>query len=169
MRARHCYALAALVIAVDQATKTAVMRHLDYAVPVPLLPVLNFTLLHNTGAAFSMLAKAPGWQRWLFAGLAAVASVFIIVTIKRIEPAQRWLRAALALVLGGALGNLWDRLRFGYVVDFVDVYYGQWHFPAFNVADSAITVGAAMLIIHSLFFGDSTASPSRAPLGGVRL
>ena len=162
MRARYCYMVAALVIAADQASKLAVTRCLDYAEPVPLLPSLNFTLMHNTGAAFSMLAHAAGWQRWLFGGLAVLASLFIVMTLNRIEPAQRWLRTALALILGGALGNLVDRIRFGYVVDFIDFYYGDWHFAAFNVADSAITVGAAMLIVQSLFFGNSTSSPSRA-------
>ena len=162
MRARYCYALAALVIAVDQASKLAVTRSLNYGEPVPLVPSLNLTLMHNTGAAFSMLGQAGGWQRWLFAGLAVLASAFIIASFNRIEPAQRWLRTALALILGGALGNLWDRLRFGYVVDFIDFYVGDWHFAAFNVADSAITVGAVMLIVHSLFFDGGTSSPSRA-------
>ncbi|MBI4696284.1 MAG: lipoprotein signal peptidase [Gammaproteobacteria bacterium] len=162
MRARYCYALAAFVIAADQASKLAVTRNLSYGEPVPLLPSLNFTLMHNTGAAFSMLGNAAGWQRWLFAGLAVLASVFIIASFQRIEPTQRWLRTALALVLGGALGNLWDRLRFGYVVDFIDFYVGTWHFAAFNIADSAITVGAIMLIVHSLFLDDGASSQSRA-------
>jgi signal peptidase II len=162
VRARSCYALAAFVIAADQASKLAVTRSLNYGEPVPLLPSLNFTLMHNTGAAFSMLGDAAGWQRWLFAGLAVLASAFIIASFQRIEPTQRWLRTALALILGGALGNLWDRLRFGYVVDFIDFYVGTWHFAAFNVADSAITVGAIMLIVHSLFFDDGASSPSRA-------
>lgn len=162
MRTRACYVLAALVVAVDQASKFAVTRCLNYAEPLPLVPSLNFTLMHNTGAAFSMLHDAAGWQRWLFAALALFASAFIVSSFNRIAPSQRWLRTALALILGGALGNLWDRLRFGYVVDFIDFYIGDWHFAAFNVADSAITVGAAMLVVHSLFFGDGRSSPSRA-------
>jgi signal peptidase II len=118
--------------------------------PVELFPGLNFMLAYNTGAAFSFLAEAGGWQRWFFVVLALVVSIFIVLWIKRLTVAERWVAAGLALVLGGALGNVADRIIFGYVVDFIDVYYGQWHWPAFNVADSAITVGVVLLLIDGL-------------------
>lgn len=142
--------LTLLVIVLDQVTKALASAHLALYDPVALVPMLNLTLMHNTGAAFSLLSEAGGWQRWFFVVLAVAVSAGIAWWLVRLEPAHRWLAAALALILGGALGNLWDRVLYGYVVDFIDVYYGAWHFPAFNVADSAITVGAAMLIIDSL-------------------
>lgn len=142
--------LSALVIVLDQLSKLWASTALDYAEPVPLMPFLNLTLMHNSGAAFSFLSQAGGWQRWFFALVAIAVSAILIIWLKRLSPAQRWLAAALALVLGGALGNVFDRLYFGYVIDFIDVYYQAWHWPAFNVADSAIFVGALMLIIDSL-------------------
>jgi len=143
--------LTVLVIALDQATKFWASSALDFQQPLAVMPLFNLTLMHNYGAAFSFLAGAGGWQRWLFAVIALVISIAIIVWLRRLKAHQRWEAAALALVLGGALGNLWDRLTLGYVVDFVDVYYGPHHFPAFNVADSAITLGAALLVIDLLF------------------
>ncbi len=122
---------------------------LDLHQPVPVIPFLNLTLTHNTGAAFSFLSDAGGWQRWFFAGLTIVVSIIIVVWLTRLKPGQRWLPVSLSLVLGGALGNLWDRLVIGAVVDFIDVYYGTWHWPAFNLADSAICVGAVMLVVST--------------------
>ncbi len=122
---------------------------LDLHQPVPVIPFLNLTLTHNTGAAFSFLSDAGGWQRWFFAGLTIVVSIIIVVWLTRLKPGQRWLPVSLSLVLGGALGNLWDRLAIGAVVDFIDVYYGTWHWPAFNLADSAICVGAVMLVVST--------------------
>ena len=116
-----------------------------------MVPFVNLTLTHNTGAAFSLLHRAGGWQRWLFAALAVVVSIAIVIWLKRLPRNARWTAAGLALVLGGALGNLWDRLAHGYVVDFIDFYYGEWHWPAFNVADSAITLGAVMLVAEVVF------------------
>lgn len=144
--------LTVLIIAFDQWTKILAEGALQLHEPVPVAPLLNFMLAYNTGAAFSFLADAAGWQRWFFAALALGVSGLILVWLAR-EPAhQRWQSIALSLVLGGALGNLWDRLTnpSGAVVDFIDVYYRDWHWPAFNIADSAITVGAVMLVIAAL-------------------
>lgn len=142
--------VSALVIGLDQWTKHLASSGLELLRPVALLPSFNLTLMHNTGAAFSFLAHADGWQRWLFAAIAVSVCSVIVWWLKGLRPGQRWLAVALALILGGALGNLWDRLVLGYVIDFLDVYVGTWHWPAFNVADSAIFVGAAMLIIDAL-------------------
>ncbi|MDH3354833.1 MAG: signal peptidase II [Chromatiales bacterium] len=145
------------IIVFDQITKYLATDLLVYAKPVAVLPFFNFTLLHNTGAAFSFLSEAGGWQRWFFALMAIAVSLGITVWLSRLQTKQRWLAIALALIVGGALGNLWDRIYFGYVVDFIQVYYEQWYFPAFNIADSAITIGAGMLLLDG-FFGKSAES-----------
>jgi len=142
--------VSALVIVLDQLTKLWASSALAYAEPLPVLPFFNLTLMHNTGAAFSFLSQAGGWQRWFFAVVAVLISSVLLLWLKRLKPEQRWLAVALTLVLGGALGNVWDRLYLGHVIDFIDIYYRQWHWPAFNIADSAIFVGAAMLIIDGL-------------------
>jgi signal peptidase II len=141
--------LSLAVIALDQATKFLVTRFLDLYDRVEVLPVLDFTLLHNTGAAFSMLASASGWQRWFFIGLAGVVSVVLTVWIWRIPRGEKLLPLALALILGGAIGNVIDRIWHGYVVDFIHAHWGESYFPAFNIADSAITVGAVLLILDA--------------------
>ncbi|MGE0080889.1 MAG: signal peptidase II [Thiohalomonadaceae bacterium] len=141
--------LSALVVVIDQITKALASNLLNLHEGVPVLPGLNLTLMHNTGAAFSFLSDEGGWQRWFFAVIAVVISALLVLWLRRLPPAERWLHIAIALVIGGALGNLWDRLMLGYVVDFIDVYAGRWHWPAFNVADSAITVGAAMLLLDA--------------------
>lgn len=143
--------LSLLVILLDQATKFLASHYLDLHAAVPLLPGLNLTLMHNTGAAFSILSQAGGWQRWFFIALAAGVSIFVVVWMATLRSGQHWLACSLALILGGAVGNLLDRIMLGYVVDFIDVYYQDMHWPAFNVADSAITVGAVMLIIDTLW------------------
>lgn len=143
--------ISAVVIAFDQVTKIAATANLAMHEAVEIMPMFNFTLAHNTGAAFSFLSDAGGWQRWFFTGIAVVVSVAITVWMKRLDDKQRWLTISLALILGGAIGNVWDRITLGYVIDFIDVYYGDWHWPAFNIADSAITVGAVMLAIDALF------------------
>jgi len=142
--------VSALVMVLDQLTKLWAVSALNYAEPVAVIPFFNLTLLHNTGAAFSFLSEAGGWQRWFFALVALVISGVILLWLRRLPRDKVWLAIALALVLGGALGNVWDRLTLGYVIDFLDLYYRGWHWPAFNLADSAIFVGAAMLIIDSL-------------------
>jgi signal peptidase II len=141
--------LSVLVVVVDQLTKRLVDTSMQLYQSVELVPFFQLTYLRNQGAAFSFLAGAGGWQRWFFIGLAVAASALICFWLKRMDKERRWEAAAWALVLGGALGNLIDRVVYGYVIDFLDVYYGQWHWPAFNVADSAITVGVAMLLIDS--------------------
>ena len=141
--------LSAGVIVLDQITKVLASAHLVLHDPVPVLPLFNLTLMHNSGAAFSFLSQAGGWQRWFFVVVAIGVSVALIWWLHQLQRNQRWLAVALALVLGGALGNVWDRVTLGYVVDFVDVYYGSWHWPAFNVADSAISVGAVMLLVDA--------------------
>jgi signal peptidase II len=141
--------LSAVVVLVDQLTKALASNLLRLYEAVPVLPGVNLTLMHNTGAAFSFLSDEDGWQRWFFAVIAVAVSVMLVLWLKRLSPAQRWLSIAVALVIGGAIGNLWDRFMLGYVVDFIDLYAGRWHWPAFNVADSAITVGAVMLLIDA--------------------
>lgn len=140
-----------VVVALDQASKMWASAALQFQEPVAVMPYFNLTLMHNYGAAFSFLSTAGGWQRWFFAAIALVISTAIILWVRKLKPHQRWEAISLALVLGGALGNLWDRLALGYVVDFLDVYYGTRHWPAFNIADSAITLGAALLIIDLLY------------------
>ncbi len=139
--------LSALVIVSDQFSKRLIIGSMQLRESIEILPFFNLTLLHNTGAAFSFLANAGGWQRWFFTLIALAVSAVIVVWLKRLPAAEKWQAAALALILGGALGNVIDRMRFGYVVDFLDVYYQQWHWPTFNIADSAITVGVAILVV----------------------
>ena len=144
--------VALLVVAADQATKWAIIEWLPLYDTEPLNGFLNLTHHQNTGAAFSFLAGAGGWQRWFFVVLATVVSGIITVWLYRIRrDGPLVLMAGLSLVLGGAIGNLIDRARLGYVTDFIQVWFGNWAFPSFNVADSAITVGAAFLIFDALF------------------
>lgn len=142
--------LSLLVIVLDQATKAVASAYLGLHEPVAIIPMFNLTLLHNTGAAFSFLGNAGGWQRWLFVVIALAVSSGLVWWLRQLPRTDTWLAIALALVLGGALGNVWDRVYLGYVVDFIDVYYGSHHWPAFNVADSAISVGAVMLLLDAL-------------------
>lgn len=146
--------LSAAVVALDQLTKFMIVQRLDVFQRIDLFAMLSITRLHNTGAAFSFLSDAGGWQRWFFVVLGVVISLLVIVWLRRIPARRGWLGAALALVVGGAVGNIIDRLMHGYVVDFVSVHYKGWFFPAFNVADSSITVGAVILLIESLIAGD---------------
>lgn len=143
--------ISVLVLALDQLTKQLASSYLNYAEPVAVMPLFNLTLVHNTGAAFSFLSQAGGWQRWFFAAIALLVSAGLLLWLKRLSAEKVWEAVALTLVLGGALGNVWDRILLGYVVDFLDFYYGNWHWPAFNIADMAITGGAAILIIDSLW------------------
>jgi len=139
--------LAAAVIAIDLGTKAMATAMLTYGQPVPVLPLFNLTLLHNTGAAFSFLADAAGWQRWFFVALAVVVSVVLVYWLKGLKRHETWTAIAIALILGGAIGNVYDRVVHGYVVDFLHFYWQDWHFPAFNLADTAITIGAGMMIL----------------------
>ncbi len=142
--------VAVVVLVLDQLTKLAATEFLLRHGEVPLMPFLNLVLVHNTGAAFGFLSSAGGWQNIFFIIVAVAASVFILWMISRLENKDRLLAIALMLILGGALGNLTDRLIHGYVIDFMDFYYGTWHWPAFNVADSGITMGATLLILDAL-------------------
>jgi signal peptidase II len=143
--------LALAVALLDQWTKYLVVDNLDEFQEVVLLPVLDLMRLHNEGAAFSFLGDASGWQRWLFTALGIAVSAGILVWLRRLPASGAHLLAAgLSLVLGGALGNVVDRVLWGHVIDFIRVHYEQWYFPAFNVADSAITVGAVFLILDNL-------------------
>ncbi|QWF70732.1 signal peptidase II [Methylomonas paludis] len=151
--------LSALVLVLDQASKLAIDSHMQLFESIGLLPSFNLTYVHNAGAAFSFLSQAGGWQRWLFAALAIVISSIIAIWLARLSRQQTWLAAALALILGGAIGNLIDRLLYGYVIDFLDVYYQNWHWPAFNIADSAICVGVALMLLDSFGFGQKPAQP----------
>lgn len=139
--------LAVAVFVLDIATKQLAEMLLVYAQPVEILPVLNFTLLYNPGAAFSFLADQSGWQRWFFTAIKLAVSIMLIVWITRLPRTLLWLPAALALILGGALGNLFDRVLFGHVIDFISVHWQNAYFPAFNLADSAITIGAMMMVV----------------------
>ena len=143
--------LALAIVLLDQWTKYLVVDNLDEFQEIVLLPVLDLMRLHNEGAAFSFLGDASGWQRWLFTSLGIAVSAGILVWLRRLPASGAHLLAAgLSLVLGGALGNVIDRVVWGHVIDFIRVHYEQWYFPAFNVADSAITVGAALLILDNL-------------------
>lgn len=150
--AKTGFVVAVLIVAADLGTKWLATHSLTYATPVEVLPFFNLTLLHNTGAAFSFLSQAGGWQRWFFVLLAVVITGVLSVWIARLQASERWLGTALCFVLGGAVGNLYDRVVHGYVVDFLHFHWAGYHFPAFNIADSFITVGAIMLAID-LFRG----------------
>ena len=142
--------LAVVVVVFDQLTKYIASTSLELFQPIAVMPMFNWTLMHNAGAAFSFLANEGGWQRWFFAVIAFVVSVVIVLWIKRLEQHVKWEAIALALILGGAIGNVIDRIWLGYVVDFIQVYYQQWYWPAFNIADSAISIGVAIIIIESV-------------------
>ncbi len=145
--------LSGSVIVLDQVTKFLAETLLIFHQPVPVLPSFNLLLTYNTGAAFSFLAGAGGWQRWFFLGLGLLVSIGLIVWLRRLKPTETRLATALALILGGAIGNLIDRAWLGQVIDFIQLYYQHWYWPAFNLADSAITVGAALLVLDSLWSG----------------
>ena len=152
--------VAVLIVVLDLWTKNIASESLTLYRPVELTSWLNMTLAHNYGAAFSFLSDAGGWQRWLFTGLASVVTVVLIVWLFRLSAQEKLTAAALGLIIGGAVGNLVDRVNQGYVVDFIDVYYRDWHWPAFNLADSAITCGVALLLIEGLFLSVSKKQPA---------
>ena len=151
--------IAIIVLLLDQLSKWSALSNLQMGVPKPVLPFLNWLLLFNPGAAFSFLAQGSGWQRWFFTILGLVASIYIIWLLYKSQN-DKLLCLALSLILGGALGNVLDRVMYGAVVDFIDVYYSNWHWPAFNIADSAICIGAALIIWGELrkSFGKSAQS-----------
>lgn len=144
--------LSILVIALDQASKYWIVATLIPYNPIPVIPMLNLTLAYNSGAAFSFLSGAGDWHRWFFAGFSLTVSTILIIWLWRIPKEARLQSAGISLILGGALGNLIDRGLHGYVIDFIDVYYQHHHFATFNLADSAICIGAAALVLDVLLF-----------------
>lgn len=141
--------LSLLLFAVDYMTKAVVVANMKLYESIEILPIFNFTYMHNYGAAFSFLSDAGGWQRWFFSSIAVVISVLLTYWLKKL-PARNWvLCGAYSMVIGGAIGNLVDRLVHGYVVDFLHFYYQDWHYPAFNVADIAIVCGAGLLLLDA--------------------
>ena len=141
--------VAVIVILADQLTKIAINKVFSYGEGRVITPFFNLVLVYNKGAAFSFLSAAGGWQRWAFTALGIVAALVICYLLKR-HAAQKLFCTALALIMGGALGNVLDRLMYGHVIDFLDFQLGGWHWPAFNLADSAITIGAVLLVFDEL-------------------
>lgn len=151
LKGLHWLWLTLFVIILDQLSKWLAIHLLPYGEPHPILPHFNLTLVFNTGAAFSMLSSADGWQRWLFVILAIIVAIALIVWLIRLRAREHWIGAAVSLILGGALSNAFDRIFRSHVIDFIDLYYHRWHWPVFNLADSAITLGAVILIVRTLF------------------
>lgn len=141
--------LSVLAVILDQLSKIWIDSNMSLYQSIPVFPGFNITYVHNFGAAFSFLSEAGGWQRWFFALLAASISVGIVIWLKRLKPEETLSAISLGLILGGAIGNLIDRVIYGYVIDFFDVYYQIWHWPVFNIADSAITLGVALMLYES--------------------
>ena len=141
--------ITSLVIFFDQVSKWLMMSWLSLYETVVVMPYFNLTMAHNEGAAFSFLAQAGGWQRWFFIGLALIISVVLFVWLAKLKPTEKLEAISLSLILGGAIGNVIDRISYGYVVDFIDLHIGHNHWPVFNIADSAICIGAILLIADS--------------------
>ncbi len=137
-------------VLLDMGSKYAAEHFLLYGQSVPVLPFLNWTLVYNPGAAFSFLADQEGWQRWFFIGITLLIAIILFFWIRRTKPQEQLLRIGLASVLVGAIGNLIDRVILGHVIDFIHVYYGQYHFPIFNVADIFVTIGVGFIILSSV-------------------
>lgn len=148
--------LTLVFLVADQVTKQLIVSNMDLYESIDILPFFNLTYVHNLGAAFSFLADQGGWQRWFFTAIAAIASIVFIVWLAKTPKQQALLSAAFALMLSGAVGNLIDRVLFGYVIDFLDFYGFGYHFPAFNIADSMIFIGAALMIFDSFKNGESS-------------
>ncbi|MEW8013346.1 MAG: signal peptidase II [Candidatus Sedimenticola endophacoides] len=151
--------LSLLVIGLDQLTKQLVEASLLVYERVSLLPFFNLTLAYNEGAAFSFLSDQGGWQRWFFVVLALVVTTALVVWLRQLGRGERRVAIALALIIGGAVGNLIDRLLFGHVIDFLDFYYGRWHWPTFNLADSAIFLGVVLMLLDALRDGRDPVPP----------
>ena len=151
MKKWACFLLSFLTIGLDQLSKYWVLRTLIPYQPQPVFPMVNMTLAYNTGAAFSFLSGTGDWHRWFFTGFSMVMSIVLVVWIIRLSTTARLQLVGLSLILGGAVGNLIDRLLLGHVIDFIDVYYTHYHWPVFNVADSAICVGGLLLFIDMIW------------------
>lgn len=152
--------IAVAVILLDQLTKALILGALQLGESRSVTSFFNLVRVHNTGAAFSFLAGASGWQRWFFVGLALLVIGVLVAWLRRLPRGEGRLALALALILGGAAGNLIDRVLYGHVIDFIDLYYRDWHWPTFNIADSAITIGAALLLVDA-FLGRRAAIAAR--------
>ncbi len=140
--------IAILILVIDRYSKLWIVDHLTFQEPLRILPFFNLTLAFNTGAAFSFLHSASGWQNWFLGGLAIIISILVLYWLAKSPARAGWMNIALCLILGGALGNAWDRMLYGYVIDFLSFHLGDWHFAIFNLADSAICVGAFMVFLH---------------------
>ena len=163
------YALAGVVVALDQWSKLAVEGALELYERIPVTAFLNITKAYNPGAAFSFLAGAGGWQRWFFTIVSSVVSVVLVVWLARMERAERMLALAISLILGGAVGNLIDRIAYGHVVDFIQVHWkSEAYFPSFNVADSAITAGTVLLLLLTFLDWRAERAASAGADGGAR-
>ena len=145
--------LSFLAVLLDQLSKLLIADNMQLYQSINIMPYVNLTYVHNTGAAFSFLSEAGGWQRWFFAALAIVIGSVSAVWLSRLKAHETLMAVSLSLVLGGAIGNLIDRLAYGYVIDFLDVYVQTWHWPAFNVADSAISLGVVLMLLESFGLG----------------
>jgi len=163
--------LSLMIVLADQASKQFAEALLQAYQPVAVLPYFNLTLMYNEGAAFSFLSDQGGWQRWFFVVLALIVTGVLIVWLRRLRAEEKWVALSLALIIGGAVGNLIDRILFGKVIDFIDVYYraqgclpgfssliGECHWPAFNLADSAILVGVVLMLIDAFFLSSKRAT-----------
>jgi signal peptidase II len=156
--------IAALIVVADQITKAVVQRAMTLHESIPIIPSVNLTYTRNPGAAFSLFADAhPTFRAWFFLIVSVVALVLITIFLRRVERGDWWSVASLSLILGGAIGNLIDRIRYGEVIDFIDLYVGQYHWPVFNIADSGITVGMVMLLGHALFHRQPDARQAAPP------
>jgi signal peptidase II len=143
--------IAVAIFGLDRLTKYMAEEYLNAYTALPVMPGFNLTLSYNKGAAFSFLDQAQGWQTWFFGTIALVVSIAIVIWLTRLSSRDRWVSIALSLVVGGALGNLWDRINYGHVIDFIQWYVADYYWPVFNVADSAVCVGATMLFISTFF------------------
>lgn len=145
--------LSFVILILDQWSKIAIDSSMHLYESISVFPSFNLTYVHNTGAAFSFLSEAGGWQRWFFAAIALIISIVLTIWLYRLKKHEALLAIALALVLGGGIGNLIDRLVYGYVIDFLDVYYLTWHWPAFNIADFVISIGVVLMLLESFGVG----------------
>lgn len=143
--------ISVIVLIVDHITKVLAQKYLSLYEPLPVIPSFNLTLTYNRGSAFAFLDSASGWQVWMFGMIAIFVSIAILIWLYRLSAKQKWVSIALTLIVGGALGNLWDRFSYGHVIDFIQVYISHYSWPVFNIADSAICIGAVMLFIDSVW------------------
>ena len=148
-------AVSILILFADQLTKQMIVQNMDLYERIEILPFFNLFYIHNLGAAFGFLNDQPGWQRWFFSIVTTVVSLGILYWLTKLKPSQKLLIIALVFVLGGALGNLFDRVMFGYVIDFIDWHAFGYHWPSFNIADMAISMGAFLLILDSFINSES--------------